>query len=89
MRLDEEAAAILPKDEWLEPTTCKHVCLDEISLPCVVKWFALVWFDARKNDVKRSDNNVFVVSSNNECQVSSKNAKVLGSFAYKSSFKKI
>ena len=78
----------LPKIEWLESITCYHGCTNELSLPYVVKFVALVWFNVTKTMSKEVDNNVFVVSSNNETQVSSKNTKCLSSFAYKISSKK-
>ena len=48
----------LPKIEWLESITCYHVCTNELSLPYVVKFVALVWFNVRKTMSKEVDNNV-------------------------------
>ena len=54
--------------EWL---TWEHLYSNE----CAVKLVALVWFNLEKKMSKEVGNEVFVVSSNNEIQVPSKNTK--------------
>ena len=67
MRLgDKTAVRWLDKIKWLESITWEHICSNEISLPYVLKFVALVWFNAEKTMSKEVHNDVFVVSANNE-----------------------
>ena len=54
----------------------------------VVKFVALFWYNVKETMSKEVDD-VPVVSINNNSQVTSKNTKSAGRFAYKIPFKKI